>query len=456
MKEFLKTDQLFNSTSLFTAGVSLIIIGILMIVGKNQLYFNVGNLFISAILIFGVLQFVRYFFLKLRPNEKKITFTRSFAYLLFCLILSSFRKIPLSILPILFAVYMILNGGIKFINYFILRSSHANGRLFQLFLAFVYFVIGFPLLFSPLKNINTMLILLGTYTILLGVTCLMDALSVLMPIKIKKRIRRRFRVTLPVIFEALLPYRVLQEINYYWDKETFDQPLVYEDKKGNEKPDLEVFVHVAPHGYNRFGHVDVCINGKVISYGAYDDSTLKWFNMIGDGVIFEVDRNKYVHYCSTYSDKTLFCFGIRLSKLQRERVENEIKKIMSNVYPFETQYEKDNKIKKRGRRKKYEDYPSKLSSLAGAKFYKVKSGSFKTFFILSTNCCMLADNIIGKSGIDLLKMTGIITPGTYYEYLNQEFHKKNGIVISKIIYNNESVKKRKVFSSGSLIEKRKN
>ena len=347
MKEFLKTDKLFNSSSLFTAGIALIVIGILMIVGRNQLYFDVANLFISAILILGVLQFVRYFFLKQKPNEKKITFTHSFAYLLFCLVLSSFRKIPLSILPILFAVYMILNGGIKFINYFILRSSRANGRLFQLFLAFVYFAIGFPLLFSPLKNINTMLILLGSYMILLGVTYLMDALTVLIPKRIKKRIRRRFRVTLPALLEAILPYQVLREINYYWDKETFDQPLIYEDKKVEEVPNLEVFVHVAPHGYNRFGHVDVCINGKVISYGAYDFSTSKFFNMIGEGMIFEVEKEKYVHYCSTYSDKTLFCFGIHLTDKQKERVENQIKKIMSHVEPFETPYEKDRKEKKK-------------------------------------------------------------------------------------------------------------
>ena len=55
---------------------------------------------------------------------------------------------------------------------------------------------------------------------------------------------------------------------------------------------------------------------------------------------------------------------------------------------------------------------------------------------------MLADSIIGKSGSDLLKMSGIITPGTYYEYLNREFRKKNSMVISRTIYNAESVNKK--------------
>ena len=37
-------------------------------------------------------------------------------------------------------------------------------------------------------------------------------------------------------------------------------------------------------------------------------------------------------------------------------------------------------------------------------------------------------------------MNGIITPGTYYEYLNREFKKKNSMVISKNIYNLQSTK----------------
>ena len=32
-------------------------------------------------------------------------------------------------------------------------------------------------------------------------------------------------------------------------------------------------------------------------------------------------------------------------------------------------------------------------------------------------------------------MNGLITPGTYYEYLNKEFSKKNSIVVNRNIYN---------------------
>jgi len=454
MKSILKSDQFFEATSFFVTSIALIILGILILIGKNQLYFSVIDMFISSLLILGILQFIRYIFLTLKPQEKKVTFTRSFFYLLFCLILSSFPSIPRSILSLLFSIYMLLNGGIKLITYFILLSSKSNGRLGQLILALIYFVVGIPLLFSPIQKVDTMLIFLGWYTVLLGITYFFDFLSEIIPKKVKIRLRRHFRITLPVLLEAILPYQVLREINYYLNKEAFDIPMVYEEKKSEIIPDLEVFIHVAPSGYNRFGHVDVCMHGVVLSYGAYDFSTSKLFNMIGEGMVFQVDREKYIDYCTHYSNKTLFCFGMKLTDRQKSNVEKQIHSIMENVNYYETNYERDKRLKKKVKKDSYTDYPSVLTSLTDAKFYKVQSGPFKTFFVLGVNCCKLADNVIGKSGSDLLKMTGIITPGTYYEYLNQEFYKKNSMIISKIIYNNKSIKtKKKLFSTGSIAKK---
>lgn len=450
MKRVLKSDKIFDSTSLFAVSFVLITLGILMIVGRNKLYFEVINIFLSTILILGVFQFIRYFFLKLKPQEKQVTFTRSLAYLLFCLFLSVFKEIPLSVMPIIFAIYMLLNGIIKLMTYLILFSSRANGRLFQLFLAIVYFIISIPVLFSPIEKVGTMLIFLGSYTILLGINYFIDFLAVIVPSRVKKSIRRRFRITLPAILEALIPYQVLREINYYWNKDVYDMPLVYEEKKIQENPDLEVFIHVAPNGYNRFGHIDVCLDNRIISYGAYDFSTSKLNNMIGEGMLFETDRDKYVEYCTYYSDKTLFCFGLKLSKRQKDNVKEQIEELLSNATYFETAYEKDRKYKVK--KDWYDDYPSRLNKITGAKFYKVNSGPFKTFFVFGCNCSKLADNIIGKSGCDILKMTGIITPGTYYEYLNQEFYRKNGLVISKIIYNNHAPRENKnIFTSSSIL-----
>ena len=105
----LKSDRFYNSTSSLLAGLVLIIISLCMLLGKDKLYFDFMNLFLLTILIIGTFQFIEYFFHKRKGTDGKITFTKCFLNLLFCLVLSCFPKIPMSILPILFALYLILN-----------------------------------------------------------------------------------------------------------------------------------------------------------------------------------------------------------------------------------------------------------------------------------------------------------------------------------------------------------
>ena len=75
-----------------------------------------------------------------------------------------------------------------------------------------------------------------------------------------------------------------------------------------------------------------------------------------------------------------------------------------------------------------------LQKKTRAKFYKFKQTSYKTYFLLFTNCVKLVDNVLGVTGSDLLKLNGVITPGTYYDFLEKEYKRKNSNVISKSIY----------------------
>ena len=65
---------------------------------------------------------------------------------------------------------------------------------------------------------------------------------------------------------------------------------------------------------------------------------------------------------------------------------------------------------------------------------KFTSSKFKTYFVLSTNCVLLADSIVGEAGTDILSPQGFIVPGTYQDYLDLEFKKPGGIVVSRSIY----------------------
>lgn len=438
----MKSDKLFNATNSLMIGIGLLLIGILMIVGRGWLYINFINIFLVAVLFFSMKNFVNYFLG--RKKDQNINFTTSFLNLVFCLICSLFKNIPISILPIIFGLYLLLNAIIKFISYGIFLKTKANGRLSQLGLALLYTIVAIPIIFSPIKNLNIVLMIIGIYIILLGVNYIWDFITFLIPKKVKNKLKRGLRISLPAIVEALIPYTVLNEINYLLDKENYDKPFVFEEKSEDVIPDMEVFVHTSSRGFNRMGHVDLYYDGRVISYGNYDDNSTRFFTMIGDGVVFEAERDKYIPFCIEHSKKTIFAFGLKLTDSQKKNIDREIKKLFGNLYEWNPPYVEALSRRKRINKNKYKDYASRLYQVTNAKFYKVKSGSFKKYFVLGNNCCRLADHIIGKSGIDLLKMNGVITPGTYYEYLNREFQKKNSMVISRKIYNQKNVDKKTI------------
>ena len=438
----IKSDKLFSATNSLIIGIVLVFIGIIMIIGKDWLYINFINVFLIAIFVLSIKQFINYFIGK--KKDQQLNFTKSFIYLLFCLILSLFRDIPLSILPIIFGFYLLLNAIIKFISGLILYKNGAHGKLAEFISGFIYLFIAVPIIFSPLKNLNIVLILIGLYLTLLGTNYILDFVFFLIPNTVKKKMRRRFRISLPVFIEALIPYTVLNEINYLLDKENYDKSFVFEEKKEDVVPDLEVFVHTSSFGFNRIGHVDLYYKGKVISYGNYDGQSIHFFTMIGDGVLFTTEREKYIPFCIEHSKKTLFVFGLKLTETQKKNIDKILQKTFDNLYEWRPPYLEALLQKKKISKNKYKDYASRLYQITNVKFYKFKEGRFKKYFVLGTNCCKLADNIIGKSGIDLLKMNGIITPGAYYEYLNREFQKKNSMVVSRKIYNQRNVDKKTI------------
>ena len=312
----------------------------------------------------------------------------------------------------------------------------------RLILIIIYLVVGILSIIAPLKYLEGILIVIGIYLLLLGLTFIYDFISELIPFKFKNKIKRRTRISLPVLVEAIIPYVVLNEINYLIDKENIDSEFIYEEKKEDIEPDIEVLVHISNRGYNRLGHCDIVYNNKVISYGSYDRKTLRHHDLIADGVVFVADRSKYIPFCIKHSKKTLFAFGLKLSDKQKINVEKEIDILFKDLVKWESPYQEAFKINKKVRKKDYDDYASCLYMATEADMYKFTKGKYKKYFVAGNNCVKLADEIIGKSGIDALKMYGIITPGTYYEYLNREFRKKNSMVISRKIYNKKSIKKK--------------
>ena len=148
----------------------------------------------------------------------------------------------------------------------------------------------------------------------------------------------------------------------------------------------------------------------------------------GDGVLFIVDsKASYINFCIDHSKKTIFEFGIKLTEEQKKRVRERIDELCKMAVKWN---HKEDKRYNAGA-----SYAGSLYKKTKAKFYKFEKGNYHTYYVLGSNCCHLVDDIVGKSGMDILSINGIITPGTYYDYLNRGLKQARSNVISKVVYN---------------------
>ena len=328
----------------------------------------------------------------------------------------------LSLFPIMFGIYMLVNGIIKFVTYVVFKKVE-NENFYNVLLGSVIdFIFSYIMIKEPSENIDNLTIILGIYIILFGVTYAKDFLKEIFPDIIKKK--RKKRITLPIIVSSMMPYGVLLKINNALN--SYETPVKVKNKKVSGNVDLEIFIHVKDTAIGRFGHADLCYKGMVYSYGCYDEKSKKLFESLGNGTLFKTsERDKYLKFCTTNSDKTIFAFGITLTDKEKEKIEKRLKEIEDDTYPWNPKESEKN------------SYAQKLVKKTKAKFYKFKNSNYKTYFLMSTNCVKLVDDVVGTTGSDLLTINGVITPGAYYEYLENEFKKKNSNVITKQIYSKE-------------------
>ena len=394
--------------------VILLTLGINVLIFNEKLYKFTVILILIALLIDALRQFVKLIV------KKEITLINSASIIgsvIAISIMLMYKNIPYSFFPIVLGIYAIMNGIVKFIYATVLFINKFRGRLFNMLLSILFFAIGIILVFSPLMHLKISLCFLGAYLILLGLNYLFEYYKDLNHID-KTNLRRNLRVPIPSIIEAFLPYAFLKQI---------DDSIKLYDNKTNEKSDLEILIQVTEKGYGKFGHVDLFYNNKVYSFGNYDPDSRKLGLVIGDGVLIEAPKKEYITFCVKDLDKTILGYGIKLNDKQKEAVKKEVEKIENNLVKYVPS----------GHKKAYGET---IIRKANATLYKFKKGKFTKYVLLGCNCAHFIDRILGKAGSDILKINGLMNPGTYYDYLENKFNKKNSIVIERTIYNKKSIK----------------
>jgi hypothetical protein len=428
-------NKIFNVLSKYASthnyllfSIIYLFFGIAILIFNNKLFSS----FISIILLVMLVSCIKgLIHLILNKEQNKLAIITALANTLLVCLALYFVEIQVALIIMLFAIYLTLNGIIKFINVYLYKKDNEKKIIGELIEGILYFTFGIVTFFAPNIHMQQMLIIIGIYLILLGGDYFLDFLD-------QNNIHiKRMRIPLPTFIDAFIPFSILKKVNHLSNENE-----IIDLNKKNEPVDLEIFVHVSEHAFGKFGHVDLCFKNEVLSYGNYDKDTRKLNEIFGSGVVFTTNKEDYIPFCIEYSNKTLFSFGIKLNQKQFKQVEEEINKIKENLVAWEPAYVKALKQNKKVKEENYQDYSSMLYKKAHATFYKFKTGKMKTYFVLGTNCGTLVDKIIRSSGADVLKMSGIITPGTYYDFLEREYMKKESNVVSKKIFNKDTLKKK--------------
>lgn len=425
--------------SMVFSGILYLALGVLFLVQKQTILFAVKGLLNVLVVLFAIAAIFQ--IIGFSPLKKKsiASISRVFGFLInlsVALIIYFKPEIIVSILPVFFGVYAIFSGFIRILIYLQYKINNVKRRSFIMIGAIILFILGILITTNPLAAILPITNIIGFFFTFYGISFILDGVLEGLPPEAKNSFKRRIRISLPIFMVALIPHKILIKINKLLETEELNEEDLTIFKQ-NIPFDLEVLIHVAEKGIGVFGHVDIWFEDKVMTYGSYDDDTYKLRGIISDGVFIEIDdKEKYIDFSQKYMGKTLFGFGMKLTEEQKERVREKIDEVKENLYAWKPKSQLDEE-KEMIPVVKRTDYASMVYDNLKCKFYKFIKGPFKTYFVMNTNCVLLADKIVGQSGIDLVKISGLITPGAYFEFFNREFMRKSSFVISRTIYYKE-------------------
>ena len=416
---------------LLAQGFLFVLLGLILMVTGTWLPVKVIRLVLFLAWIATVLDLVLRIFKKSQSTDTLGVALVKLLVLGYLLGSNLATDVPIYILALVIGVYQIFHASINLVTYVLYRKNKIRPRFRLLLDGLVLVFLGGTSLLSSTGNSVFQLFVLGAYFFLYGVSNIRDGFLFEEEIG-KNHLKRRIRISLPIVLAALIPARTLAKINKFMQENADEREDIHLGMvKSGKTAELEIFIHTAETSlFSAIGHVDICYQGRVISYGNYDPSSETLFGMVGDGVLYFCDRDKYIDLCKRESQKTLFGYGIDLTPEMEKAVQKKLAELKQLTIPWEPSADKI----MTGDGKEDYTYAYKIRHETDGELYKFIKSKFKSYFVLSTNCVLLADTIVGQAGTDILSPKGFIAPGTYQAYLNREFEKPNSIVVSKHVY----------------------
>lgn len=411
-------SKIINTIIHATSGLLFIIIGIIYIIRNYTVYTLSFKLLGILTLISSLLKLIN---LILKRKKVLTNILDIFLNTILGILFINKPNLFIYLSTKIFSMYALIQSLCGFINLIIYKQDKLKGKIYILTTSTLSLMLSITLMFSKDTNSIYICYIIGLYLILYGITIISS--SILTKTKIV--------LPLPIIFTMFLPNilikRILKGIN---------------PKKinNNQDQDLEILIHLSKTGSASLGHVEIAFQGKIYSYACYNYLNRRLFGGIGDGIFGIFDKKAYLKYCICEKNRFIISYGVKLTNKEKENVTKEIDKLISTnteIWYPEIKYYEDGLIEKRD----FNEMANKIYKHANGKFYRFTKGKYKTFFVLRTNCATCVDNIFNAIGTKIINLEGIISPGTYYSYLEKEYHKKNSKIISKTLYTKELIEK---------------
>ena len=423
--------------SLLVLGAAMLTLGIVIVCQRELLITPVAVFSGTVLILHGIRNLIDFITRsgKLGEKRKKAKLVTALWNIALGVLLMTLPELSFTLAAVLLGAYLLFNAASKLADFIIAKINKQRGHLTELISFIFYTVFSVLLLANRLRN-TAFLIISGVYCILFGAEMLTDFIAVVVPQRIKNSLKRNIRISPPVFVSTFMPLSALRYINEYISLNDRLPDLEADERDDGLPPDIEIMVHVSNNGSGKVGHLDLYFDGEVISYGNHDWSSHRLFAAFGDGILFTAEKEPYLNFSVTHDRKIIFSYGLRLTPDQKAAVRAEVDELKSQTVlwkpPFQTAAEE--KGIENVRINDYHDYCSILWNGTHASFYKFKKGKFRTYSILSTNCVLLTDEILGKAGTDIVCISGITSPGIYYDYLERLYLSGKSMVISKNIY----------------------
>ncbi len=320
-------------------------------------------------------------------------------------------------------VWSLLVGAVQLGFAVQLFFTHEKGKLKFCVLGALSLLAGAAML-ANLEGGDAIRWLAGLFLILYALWQLADLVGLLVNRNVESSpLLSRLRVKPPVLLTALMPSLVFNRLAAR--HAGLRQDLVLPKPAGGPveaQEALEVLFHLGKNVAYGFGHVDVSLRGQTFSYGCYDEQSNRVLGLLSDGVILVCDTEPYLRFCQQTEKKLMIGFTLGLSSIAADRVETAMREMLSmECEPWR---------------------PAKRPEYTlGGRFFKVRQGAFSVYNALRTNCAAMAEIIASHSGLNLLPPNGLVTPGGYLSYLQEELRDPESNVLRQTIYGPRAPKK---------------